>query len=103
MNIPHQLVEIRRRLRNLTSEKALKHKEHDSKYYDHSFEKSRQYHLHYTYSVYYPVWTVVLDHIKRAGISNIIDIGCGAGQFACLLRDNNISSYSGVDFNPNKN
>ncbi len=97
---PHQLGEIRRRLRSLILGKDLKHKEHDSKYYDHSFEKSKQYHLHYTYSDYYPVWTVVLDRIKRTGLSNIIDIGCGAGQFACLLRDNNISNYIGVDLSP---
>lgn len=44
VKISHQLGEIRRRLRSLILEKDLKHKEHDSKYYDHSFEKSKQYH-----------------------------------------------------------
>jgi len=73
-------------------------KERDSKYYDDSFMKSYQYHQHYMQSRYYPMWTVVLDRIKHIGPSNILDLGCGSGQFACLLRDNVISNYIGIDF-----
>jgi len=75
-------------------------REHDSGYYDHSFRVSKHYRLHYTQSPYYPVWTVVLDRIKRASLLRVVDVGCGAGQFACLLRDHGIGDYTGIDFSP---
>ena len=41
---------------------------------------------------------MVADRLKRAGVTSIVDIGCGPGQFACLMQDNGIQRYLGLDF-----
>jgi trans-aconitate methyltransferase len=68
-------------------------------YYDRKFFKtSSQFGLHYTASRYYPLWTVVADRVRRAGVRSILDIGCGPGQVASMLRDQGLKHYVGLDF-----
>ncbi|NIV18191.1 MAG: methyltransferase domain-containing protein, partial [Woeseiaceae bacterium] len=53
---------------------------------------------HYTLSKYYPFWAVIADRAVRYGANSILDIGCGAGQFASLLYDKGLREYCGIDF-----
>lgn len=67
-------------------------------WYNRTYEKTTGYHTHFTESEYYFLWTVVTDRIVQSGAQRIVDLGCGPGQFATLLRSRGISSYCGVDF-----
>jgi 2-polyprenyl-3-methyl-5-hydroxy-6-metoxy-1,4-benzoquinol methylase len=73
-------------------------REQPSAFYDERFAQKAVQDEHYSQSHYYPLWTVVADRLKRAGVRKVIDVGCGQGQFACLLRDQEILNYLGVDF-----
>jgi len=72
--------------------------EKDSSWYDNSFEKYDHWKLHYSLSQYYFLWTVILDRIVRAEVDSILEIGCGPGQLACLIRDKGVKLYHGFDF-----
>lgn len=72
------------------------------KWYDAAFERSDHYRRHYSQSPYYFLWTVIADRIVRAKVEPILEIGCGPGQLACLLRDKGISKYHGFDFSPRR-
>jgi len=68
-------------------------------FYDETFEKAAHWKSHYTKSRYYPLWTVIADRLKARGATKILDIGCGPGQVACLMRDTpSVQSYLGIDF-----
>jgi trans-aconitate methyltransferase len=72
--------------------------EQPAEFYDATFEKGEHWRAHYTKSRYYPVWTVVGDRLKRAGVKTLLDVGCGPGQMACFLRDRGLAQYVGLDF-----
>ncbi len=72
--------------------------EQPPEFYDHTFEQSDHWKQHYTLSHYYPLWTIIADRIRRLGAKRILDIGCGPGQVACLLRDIGVEEYKGLDF-----
>jgi len=72
--------------------------ERPPEWYDAIYENSEGYSTHYTDSVYYFFWTVIADRMKREGIDNLLDLGCGPGQFAALLYDQGFRKYCGVDF-----
>jgi len=67
-------------------------------WYDTSFDNSDHWRMHYTQSDYYFLWTVIADHVLRAKTESILEIGCGSGQLACLMRDKGIQTYHGFDF-----
>lgn len=69
-------------------------------FYDEMLALSDDLTAHYTQSRYYPVWTVVADRLRRAGARSVLDLGCGPGQVAALLRDAGLTEYLGVDFSP---
>jgi SAM-dependent methyltransferase len=71
--------------------------ERDAEWYNRAYRETEEYRKHYTQSQYYFIWTVVLDRLLRAGVSSVLDIGCGPGQFASLLRANNVPRYCGID------
>jgi SAM-dependent methyltransferase len=56
------------------------------------------YRIHYTDSSYYFLWCVVADRLMRRPELPILEVGCGAGQFASLLRDKGIEGYFGFDY-----
>jgi SAM-dependent methyltransferase len=46
-----------------------------------------------------PVWAVLAEHVRRSGAQSVIEVGCGSGEFARLLRDLGIVNYLGLDTN----
>lgn len=72
--------------------------EQPPEFYDRTYERGKHWKEHYTDSHYYPLWTVVADRIRRIGATRVLDIGCGPGQVACLLRDIGVPEYKGLDF-----
>ena len=72
--------------------------EKDPEWYDKAFEANNHWCKHYTESPYYFLWTVIVDRIVRENVDSILDIGCGSGQLASLLRDKGIKAYQGFDF-----
>ena len=74
--------------------------EQPPEFYDWAFEGKEHWRFHYSESRYYPLWTVVADRVVRSGAARVLDIGCGPGQVASLLRDQGIPNYLGLDFSP---
>jgi trans-aconitate methyltransferase len=74
-------------------------KEMSSDWYDNAFESTAEYHKHYTATVYYPLWTVILYQIGSSAPRSILEIGCGPGQLAQAIHDHFPQvSYCGFDF-----
>jgi SAM-dependent methyltransferase len=69
-------------------------------WYDRVFSSSAVYAQHYAQTPYYPGWATLANRFLQSGRSSIVDLGCGPGQFACLLRDKGVAEYHGVDFSP---
>lgn len=72
--------------------------EQPSGFYDATYRAALHWKEHYTDSPYYPLWAVVGDRVRRAGVRRVLDIGCGPGQVACFLRDLGVEEYRGLDF-----
>lgn len=75
--------------------------EKDSCYYDAVYLQggnNNMYNDHYQQSVYYPIWEKALTLIQEITNPNLIEIGCGVGQFANLLFDHNLLHYNGIDY-----
>ena len=76
-------------------------KEKNSNFYDELFESggwNETYFKHYSETHYYEIWLKALELVLKIDNPNIIEIGCGPGQFANLLFDNGIKYYRGIDF-----
>lgn len=68
-------------------------------YYDNAYLTRPEYDLHYTKSPYFELWREVMDLVKSYSKDvNIIEVGCGAGQFAHYLYDEKYIKYVGFDF-----
>lgn len=72
--------------------------ERDAAWYDLSYTLFKHWKRHYTQSHYYFLWSVVADRLLTCGHECILDIGCGPGQFACLVQDRGMQQYYGLDF-----
>ncbi len=72
--------------------------ERDAEWYDLSFTVFRHWKKHYSQSRYFFLWSIVADRLITGHCDSVLDVGCGPGQFACLLRDRGIPAYHGVDF-----
>jgi len=66
-------------------------------WYNHAYESHEKYSRHYTMSPYRVLWGFALALFPPQKRS-IVDLGCGSGQFAELLKDNGYDDYVGVDF-----
>jgi 2-polyprenyl-3-methyl-5-hydroxy-6-metoxy-1,4-benzoquinol methylase len=67
-------------------------------YYDDHFENEIGFQLHYKKSYYYVHWTQVIVFLSKIKDPEILEIGCGTGQFAEYLKDENFTNYRGFDF-----
>lgn len=72
--------------------------EKDAEWYDEMLDISGHYCQHYTESAYYALWAIIADRIIRGGYKSVLDVGCGTGQLAMLLRDRGLNQYRGFDF-----
>jgi SAM-dependent methyltransferase len=64
-------------------------------FYDQVFSKSEEYQKPYKESVYFDVWTAIVDRIPAD--PTVLDIGCGPGQFAEYLHASGVTRYLGFD------
>lgn len=74
--------------------------EYEAAWYDRVYESTENYLVHYTHSSYYFIWTVIADRLFNAKAASVLEIGCGPGQFATMLRDEGVVRYTGLDFSP---
>lgn len=71
----------------------------DATWYDKAYQALPKYADPYWRSHYYPVWTPIVDRVRRDHLRRVVDIGCGPGQFAQMLFDmGDITQYDGLDF-----
>lgn len=73
-----------------------------SQYYDEGYSSGgagQVYHKHYSQSFYYSCWQQAMRYLylQDRDIS-ILEVGCGAGQFANMLFDNGFHNYQGLDY-----
>jgi 2-polyprenyl-3-methyl-5-hydroxy-6-metoxy-1,4-benzoquinol methylase len=71
-------------------------KELKEDWYDNAYKGAVKYDVHYTKSPYYKIWVYIASIIDKG--ADVLDLGCGTGQFANLLIDNNIKYSYGIDF-----
>ncbi len=76
--------------------------EKSAEWYDDSFERAEHWKSHYTESKYYFIWSVIVDRLIRAGKQSVLEVGCGPGQLACLIKDKKVEHYQGFDFSPKR-
>lgn len=69
-----------------------------SSHYDMVYKDSKKYRIHYKFSIYYDVWKMIVDCLKKLDDPIILEIGCGTGQLAHLLYDEGFQQYFGFDF-----
>jgi 2-polyprenyl-3-methyl-5-hydroxy-6-metoxy-1,4-benzoquinol methylase len=72
-----------------------------AEWYDAAYTATESYQQPFWASEYYPIWSVLADRIRNAGLRHVLDVGCGPGQLAsCLFAMADIESYVGLDFSP---
>lgn len=71
--------------------------EREAQYYDKAFSTRAEYGLHYSESVYFELWGKVMNLIPEV---QIIELGCGTGQFAQMLIDSGKEYLAGFDISP---
>ncbi|MEO1491459.1 MAG: methyltransferase [Pseudomonadota bacterium] len=70
-----------------------------SSYYDDIYAKSEAYAAEAEESIYAPSWAMITGMITKLGLRNVLDFGCGPGQFAAyLLSHAKDIRYTGLDF-----
>ena len=71
--------------------------EQAASFYDERYANSEEYRKPYWQSRYYFLWTVVLDRLRHGSAKQLLEIGCGSGQFAELLQRDLPLGYKGLD------
>jgi len=69
-----------------------------AEYYNDIFTRYKKYHSHYSESRYFEMWKRIIELIKTIPEPSILEVGCGTGQFAEFLKDQNLIDYKGFDF-----
>ena len=68
-------------------------------FYDRTFLEDANWRGHYSQSVDYYIWTVIVDRVRRLKPRSVLEIGCGSGQLAHAIHDSGtVRSYVGFDF-----
>lgn len=74
-------------------------KEASSDYYNSVFSTSKKYLETGENGVYHKVWLKIIEIISTNQYTNILDLGCGPGQFAeFIAKRYPLKQYTGVDF-----
>ena len=71
--------------------------ERGKKYYDKVYSED------YPSEKYIPIYKIIISYINSLNIDNIniLDVGCGVGEFAKQLQDLDFHTYLGFDFSKN--
>lgn len=72
--------------------------EQGTEFYNNVYDSEQRYSSDYKDLKCYPVFQIALSMLKDINEPKILEIGCGTGQFAKMLWDNNVKDYLGVDF-----
>jgi len=72
--------------------------EKNHQFYNEIYESADDYQVHYKNTIYFVMWTQALQLLKQVDSPRILEIGCGAGQFAHYLFDEGFRNYHGFDF-----
>ena len=94
-SFPHTAARL---ARNLTRRAGLHfglRPEKGVEFYDQVFSESAEYQKPYTESLYFDVWTAIVDRMPAD--PTVLDIGCGPGQFAEYLYASGVTRYLGFD------
>lgn len=75
----------------------LKPGEQPPNFYDEMYANSEEYRKPFWQSRYYFLWTVIVDRLRQSGAEQLLEIGCGSGQFAQLLYRDLPIGYTGLD------
>src|SRR4051794_37302903 len=75
-------------------------REEGASFYDKLYSSTEEYHRPYERSLYYFLWSVIADRLRRDKVRRVLEIGCGAGQLAAYLLDQGVTRYSALDFSP---
>lgn len=71
------------------------------RYYDDVYSHSDTYAQPAERSIYLPLWERIAAVLLECGVKNILDFGCGPGQFAEFVEQNlPFAGYCGIDFSP---
>lgn len=96
--LTRQLADVLERTKDAPSE----YLELSSSLYDDSYQSGGtdgNYHQHYTRSFYYLSWQHAMSYLEPMDRSvSILEIACGAGQFAGMLFDCGFRNYTGFDY-----
>ena len=71
--------------------------EQDKEYYDKIYSEE------YPAEKYIPIYKIILNYIDSINLNqkNILDVGCGTGEFANQLQHKEFNNYLGFDFSEN--
>ncbi len=72
--------------------------EKDARWYDQKFQANSHKPEHYTQFKYYFLFASMVTRLAPDGDESVLDIGCGPGHLAGLLRDVGVARYCGFDF-----
>lgn len=72
--------------------------EQSAEYYDQIFNSEKGFQTHYKDSFYFVHWTQVIQYLKKINSPVILEVGCGPGQLANYLDDEEYGNYAGFDF-----
>lgn len=67
----------------------------EKEYYNNVYLNLLKYKCHYSETKYYPIWLYILGLIKE---EKIFEGGCGTGQFAQMLIENDKNYQLGIDY-----
>lgn len=76
----------------------VKPRQRSAEWYDTYYSEFQGTLRDYVGSEYYFLYAVVADRLLRTGIQSALEIGCGKGRLAALLRDKGFRNYVGFDF-----
>ncbi|MCC5669059.1 class I SAM-dependent methyltransferase [Nostoc sp. CHAB 5784] len=99
--LPPIVLKLIKSFRNSQPIKYENGSEQTYEYYENKSRELDSWRIHYSKSEYYPLWSVIVDRIQRVDTKSLLEIGCGSGQLAALIRDKGITKYIGLDFSPN--
>jgi SAM-dependent methyltransferase len=72
--------------------------EKDARWYSEKFRANSHKPEHFTQFKYYFLFASLVTRLAPGGDESVLDIGCGPGHMAGLLRDVGVSRYCGFDF-----